>query len=159
MKTNYGLKIILFVSLLPLLCLAQNDTLLKRQKFYCGINGGFNFSKISSDTINFSYGTKPTIGLFWRYNIFKNIFIKNSALYSIKGSTSDLHYIKFKNTYLCKKIKANLFSIQILWNVWMMNPLPARFSNHSPGLTRDIFPNGLTAQKQTQQKQNASPSL
>jgi len=62
MNTNYGLKIILFISLLPLLCLAQNDTLLKRQKFYYGINGGVNFSKISSDTINFSYGTKPTIG-------------------------------------------------------------------------------------------------
>ena len=80
---------------------SQKDSLESKQRFFFGVNGGLNSSKISSDTLNFISGKKYAVGLFWKYKLSENIYFKNSILYSVKGSTSSgKPSLKFENAYL-----------------------------------------------------------
>ena len=95
-----GARGVVVLLLMTLTGFAQENKLPKEQKLFSGINLGFNYTKFHSDTIDFTYGTRPAIGGFVNFKIYKGLYLKGSILYSIKGSTSISPYFKVINTYL-----------------------------------------------------------
>lgn len=75
------------------------DTLSKKEISY-GFNVGLNYCKFRNDTFDFSYTTKPLIGIFGKYDFWKKINLKGSIFYSVKGATSVNPYLKLENRYL-----------------------------------------------------------
>jgi len=87
-------------ALMPVIGFSQNEAAPTKQRLFLGINAGLNSSKFCSDTIDFSYGVKPALGLYADYALFKAVYLKTDVLYSVKGSTSNGFYMKWENHYL-----------------------------------------------------------
>ncbi len=69
--------------------------------FSFGIVGGYNYSKLYDNKIDFGYAAKPVIGVFGKQNFSKYFYLKSSVLYSKRGSVSlSSGYINRVNTYL-----------------------------------------------------------
>jgi hypothetical protein len=85
----------------------KSDTLKTYGDFY-GISAGFNYCKFRNDSIDFDFDAKPVIGFFGKRMLNKNINVKISVLYSVKGSTSNSPYIKLENRYIDLNLMSQL---------------------------------------------------
>jgi|AntAceMinimDraft_9_1070365.scaffolds.fasta_scaffold35540_2 hypothetical protein len=90
---------ILIFTLIPLMGFSQIDKLLKNKNLYCGIKLGINHSKFRNEIPDLNYGTRPLLGLYAKYRIVKQLYIKSSAAYSFKNSKSARPYLNFENQY------------------------------------------------------------
>ncbi|PCI95976.1 MAG: hypothetical protein COB15_11585 [Flavobacteriales bacterium] len=93
-----NIPFLLLSILIPVAVFSQEKEGIVNQKFYYGIEVGLNFSKLNKEDIDFSYGTKPLIGLFSKHKVLEKVYLKNAILYSRKGSTSKS--LKLENSYL-----------------------------------------------------------
>ena len=79
---------------------AQTEDELNQNKFFLGANAGFNASRFINDSLDLTNGYRPYIGLYAKYRIIENLYLKSSVSYSVKGSTSLKPDVKIKNRYI-----------------------------------------------------------
>jgi len=94
---KYILMCILFI---PAFVFAQGKLENEQKKINFGLAFGLNFTKMTSDTLDVRFGTKPYAGLDFTWSMHKKAALKTAVFYSMRGSKVVTPHVRFENAYI-----------------------------------------------------------